>query len=75
VACTSATRTMGIFAHVDAGKTTTSEAFLYLTGRIHRVGRVDQGDTQLDWMEQERKRGSPSPRPPLPAIGVAIRST
>jgi elongation factor G len=48
---------MGIFAHVDAGKTTTSEAILYHTGRIHRIGRVDQGDTQLDWMEQERERG------------------
>jgi len=52
-----ATRVIGIFAHVDAGKTTTSEAALYRTGRIHRVGRVDDGSTQLDWMTQERKRG------------------
>ncbi|HEY67662.1 MAG TPA: elongation factor G [Thermoflexia bacterium] len=50
-------RIIGIFAHVDAGKTTTSEAILYYTGRIHRVGSVDDGSTQLDWMEQERARG------------------
>ncbi len=50
-------RIIGIFAHVDAGKTTTSEAILYYTGRIHRTGSVDEGSTQLDWMEQERARG------------------
>ena len=50
-------RIIGIFAHVDAGKTTTSEAILYYTGRIHRAGSVDEGSTQLDWMEQERERG------------------
>jgi elongation factor G len=50
-------RIMGVFAHVDAGKTTTSEAILYHTGRIHRTGSVDDGDTQLDWMDQERERG------------------
>jgi elongation factor G len=50
-------RVIGIFAHIDAGKTTTSEAILYYTGRIHRVGSVDEGTTQLDWMEQERARG------------------
>jgi len=53
----SKTRVIGVFAHVNAGKTTTSEAILYHTGRIHRVGRVDEGSTQLDWMEQERARG------------------
>jgi elongation factor G len=51
------TRVIGIFAHVDAGKTTTSEAILYHTGRIHRTGSVDDGSAQLDWMEQERARG------------------
>ncbi len=51
------TRVIGIFAHIDAGKTTTSEAILYYTGRIHRIGSVDEGSTQLDWMEQERERG------------------
>ncbi len=50
-------RIIGIFAHVDAGKTTTSEAILYHSGRIHRTGNIDDGDTQLDWMEQERERG------------------
>ena len=50
-------RIIGIFAHVDAGKTTTSEAILYYSGRIHRTGNIDDGDTQLDWMEQERARG------------------
>ena len=41
-------RIIGVFAHVDAGKTTTSEAILYHTGRIHRPGSVDEGSTQLD---------------------------
>jgi len=50
-------RIIGIFAHVDAGKTTTSEAILYYAGRIHRLGSIDEGTTQLDWMEQERERG------------------
>ncbi len=50
-------RIIGIFAHVDAGKTTTSEAILYHTGRIHRAGSVDEGNTQLDFMQQERERG------------------
>ncbi len=50
-------RIIGIFAHVDAGKTTTSESILYYTGRIHRTGNIDDGDTQLDWMQQERERG------------------
>jgi elongation factor G len=51
------TRVIGVYAHIDAGKTTTSEAILYTTGRIHRTGSVDDGTTQLDWMEQERARG------------------
>ena len=50
-------RIIGIFAHVDAGKTTTSEAILYYTGRVHRAGSVDDGNTQLDFMQQERERG------------------
>ena len=50
-------RIIGIFAHVDAGKTTTSEAILYHTGRIRRAGDIDEGSTQLDWMDQERERG------------------
>ena len=50
-------RIIGIFAHVDAGKTTTTESILYFTGRIHRAGNIDDGDTQMDFMEQERQRG------------------
>ncbi len=53
-------RIIGIFAHVDAGKTTTSEAILYHTGRIHRAGDIDEGSTQLDWMDQERSVASRS---------------
>ncbi|MBN1260551.1 MAG: elongation factor G [Anaerolineae bacterium] len=50
-------RIIGIFAHVDAGKTTTTESILYFTGRIHRTGEIDSGDTQMDFMAQERERG------------------
>lgn len=51
------TRNIGIAAHIDAGKTTTTERFLYYTGRIHRMGDIDDGTTQMDWMIQERERG------------------
>ena len=50
-------RILGIFAHVDAGKTTTTESILYFTGRIHRAGNIDDGSTQMDFMQQERERG------------------
>jgi elongation factor G len=50
-------RNIGIIAHIDSGKTTVSERILYITGRVHRMGEVDQGNTALDWMEQERERG------------------
>ncbi len=50
-------RNIGIIAHIDAGKTTTTERILYYTGRIHRMGSVDDGTTVTDWMEQERERG------------------
>lgn len=50
-------RNIGIVAHIDAGKTTTTERILYYTGRIHRMGEIDEGTTQLDWMTQERERG------------------
>jgi len=51
------TRNIGIMAHIDAGKTTTTERILYYTGKIHRLGNVDDGSTTTDWMEQERERG------------------
>ncbi|PIR82681.1 elongation factor G [Candidatus Kaiserbacteria bacterium CG10_big_fil_rev_8_21_14_0_10_59_10] len=50
-------RNFGIVAHVDAGKTTTSERILYYTGMSHKIGEVHEGDTITDWMEQERERG------------------
>ncbi len=50
-------RNIGIMAHIDAGKTTTTERILYYTGRVHRPGNVDDGATQMDYMEQERERG------------------
>jgi len=50
-------RNIGIIAHIDAGKTTTTERILFYTGRTHRMGNVDEGTTVTDWMEQERERG------------------
>ncbi len=50
-------RNIGIMAHIDAGKTTTTERILYYTGRTHRMGEVDNGNAQMDWMVQEQERG------------------
>ena len=51
------TRNIGIMAHIDAGKTTTTERILYYTGKIHKVGETHEGASQMDWMEQEQERG------------------
>ena len=50
-------RNIGIMAHIDAGKTTSTERILYYTGKVHRIGEVHDGSATMDWMEQERERG------------------
>ena len=50
-------RNIGIMAHIDAGKTTTTERILYYTGRTHKMGEVHEGAAVMDWMEQEQERG------------------
>ncbi|WP_100405991.1 elongation factor G [Bacillus solitudinis] len=51
------TRNIGIMAHIDAGKTTTTERVLFYTGRVHKIGETHEGASQMDWMEQEQERG------------------
>src|SRR6202521_967723 len=50
-------RNIGIIAHIDAGKTTTTERILFYTGKTYKIGDIDEGNTQMDWMPQERERG------------------
>src|SRR3989339_1113884 len=50
-------RNIGIIAHIDSGKTTTTERILFYTGRTYKIGDIDEGTTQMDWMPQERERG------------------
>ena len=49
-------RNVGIIAHIDAGKTTTTERFLYYSGKTHRIGEVDNGSTVMDYLDEERQR-------------------
>ena len=55
------TRTIGIMAHIDAGKTTTSERILFYTGKTHKIGEVHDGAATMDWMAQEQERGITAP--------------
>ena len=50
-------RNIGIIAHIDAGKTTTTERILFYTGKTYKIGDIDEGTTQMDWMAQEKERG------------------
>jgi len=61
-------------AHIDAGKTTTTERILYYTGVTHRIGEVDEGSATMDWMEQEKERGITSPLLPPPVSGETTGS-
>jgi elongation factor G len=62
-------RNIGIMAHIDAGKTTTTERILFYTGITYKIGEVHEGAAVMDWMEQEQERGSRSLPPPPSASG------
>ena len=65
-------RNIGIMAHIDAGKTTTTERILYYTGVSHKIGEVHDGAATMDWMEQEQERASQSLPRRLPVFGKVL---
>ena len=73
------TRNIGIMAHIDAGKTTTSERILFYTGKTHKIGETHEGAAVMDWMVQEQERGIRLPRLLRPLSGstraTSTRST
>src|SRR4051794_4954375 len=66
-------RNFGIMAHINAGKTTTTERILYYTGKSHKIGEVHDGAATMDWMEQEQERGIPITSAATPAYWKAHR--
>jgi len=66
-------RNIGIMAHIDAGKTTTTERILYYTGKLHRLGEVHDGAATMDWMEQEKERGITITSAATTVIGTIIK--
>ena len=67
-------RNIGIMAHIDAGKTTTTERILYYTGVSHKIGEVHEGTATMDWMEQEQERGITITSAAKPAAGETLTS-
>ena len=68
-------RNIGIMAHIDAGKTTTTERVLYYTGKSHKIGEVHDGAATMDWMEQEQERELRLPLPQQLVFGEIIELT